>query len=156
MDDGPATPFAPTPDLTSHSLTTTTPQMPQQQAHASYDSTSAVTGNRVAVRLHTPASAAIPQAYMQPAVGSTMAAAEKRQSNPSASPAVPGSNAGQHTMLLPLDRCQCGEAAGSVHRCDGCGRNMHVFCGKPIGPEGYGQSSRCKWCVDQMGLPADV
>ena len=110
--------------MNSNPLTSQTPQMPQQQANASSDSTSAVTGNRVAVRLHTPASAAIPQGYMQPAVGSTMAAAEKRQSNPLASPAVPGSNAGQHTMLLPLDRCQCGEAAGSVHSCDGCGRNM--------------------------------
>ena len=74
--------------------------MPQHQANASSDRHFDVTGNRVAVRLHTPASASNPQGCMQPAVGSTMAAAEKCQSNaPSDSPAVLGSNAGQQASF---------------------------------------------------------
>ena len=93
LQDEPSTPFVPTPAMHSNPLTTTAPQVPQQQANASSDSTSAVTGNKVAARLHAPASAANPQDHMPPAVGSTMAAAEQCQSNaPSDSPAVLGSN----------------------------------------------------------------
>jgi hypothetical protein len=46
-----------------------------------------------------------------------------------------------------IDRCKgCGEEVGGVHACDRCGAFMHIFCGTPIGEEGYGQKVRCPAC----------
>ena len=47
-----------------------------------------------------------------------------------------------------IDGCcrGCGQPCGNVHKCDICGSNMHVFCGLPIGEEGYGQKIRCPPC----------
>jgi hypothetical protein len=45
------------------------------------------------------------------------------------------------------NRCKgCGEEVGGVHACDRCGAAMHIFCGTPIGEEGYGQKVRCPAC----------
>jgi hypothetical protein len=45
------------------------------------------------------------------------------------------------------NRCKgCGEEVGGVHACDRCGAAMHIFCGTPIGEEGYGQKVRCPTC----------
>ncbi len=40
----------------------------------------------------------------------------------------------------------CGKPVGPVHKCDKCNRNMHPFCGRTIGEEGYGSKVRCKKC----------
>ena len=40
----------------------------------------------------------------------------------------------------------CGKNVGPVHKCDRCNRNMHVFCGRTIGEEGYGSCVRCPTC----------
>ena len=46
-----------------------------------------------------------------------------------------------------LSRCGgCGGEVGPVHKCDICKRNMHVFCGRTIGEEGYGAPVRCPKC----------
>ena len=47
-----------------------------------------------------------------------------------------------------LDGCcrGCGQPCGNAHICDICGSNMHVFCGLPIGEEGYGQKISCPPC----------
>ena len=47
-----------------------------------------------------------------------------------------------------IDGCcrGCGQPVGNVHKCDICGSNMHVFCGLPIGEEGYGQKICCPPC----------
>ena len=41
---------------------------------------------------------------------------------------------------------RCGLPVSNIHTCDVCKHNMHVFCGKPIGEEGYGQKIRCTPC----------
>ena len=44
-------------------------------------------------------------------------------------------------------RCAgCGLPVSNIHTCDVCKHNMHVFCGKPIGEEGFGQKIRCTPC----------
>ena len=43
----------------------------------------------------------------------------------------------------------CGKEVGPVHKCDLCNRNMHPFCGRTIGEEGYGSTVRCKECDSQ-------
>jgi hypothetical protein len=40
----------------------------------------------------------------------------------------------------------CGNSVGPVHKCDICKRNMHPFCGRTIGQEGYGSTVRCPEC----------
>ena len=40
----------------------------------------------------------------------------------------------------------CGNQVGPVHKCDVCFRNMHPFCGRTIGEEGYGSTVRCPDC----------
>jgi hypothetical protein len=40
----------------------------------------------------------------------------------------------------------CGKPVGPVHKCDICSRNMHPFCGRTIGEEGYGSAVRCPAC----------
>jgi hypothetical protein len=40
----------------------------------------------------------------------------------------------------------CGRPVGPVHKCDLCKRNMHPFCGRTIGEEGYGSAVRCPNC----------
>ena len=40
----------------------------------------------------------------------------------------------------------CGRVAGPAHKCDICGSNMHPFCGRPIGEEGYRQKICCRYC----------
>jgi hypothetical protein len=40
----------------------------------------------------------------------------------------------------------CGKSVGPVHKCDICERNMHPFCGRTIGEEGYGSAVRCPEC----------
>ena len=52
-----------------------------------------------------------------------------------------------------LDHCDCGQVAGSVHKCDKCGRHMHPFCGEKLGAEGFGQQVRCRRCGGQKGAP---
>jgi hypothetical protein len=41
----------------------------------------------------------------------------------------------------------CGAQVGSVHKCSGCKKNMHGFCGTGVGEEGYGQERTCKHCA---------
>ena len=43
----------------------------------------------------------------------------------------------------------CGQKVGPAHKCDICKRNMHPFCGREIGEEGYGSTVRCKKCDEQ-------
>ena len=44
-------------------------------------------------------------------------------------------------------RCAgCGLPVSNIHTCDVCKHNMHPFCGKPIGEEGFGQKIRCTPC----------
>ena len=43
----------------------------------------------------------------------------------------------------------CGKEAGPVHKCDKCNRNMHPFCGRTIGEEGYGAPVRCPDCDEK-------
>jgi len=40
----------------------------------------------------------------------------------------------------------CGKPVGPVHKCDRCFMNMHPFCGRTIGEEGYGSCVRCPKC----------
>ena len=40
----------------------------------------------------------------------------------------------------------CGLSVSNLHTCDVCKHNMHIFCGKPIGEESYGQKIRCPSC----------
>ena len=40
----------------------------------------------------------------------------------------------------------CGLPVSNIHTCDVCRHNMHVYCGKPIGEERFGQKIRCKPC----------
>jgi len=40
----------------------------------------------------------------------------------------------------------CGKPVGPVHKCDICNKNMHPFCGRTIGEEGYGSKVRCPRC----------
>jgi hypothetical protein len=40
----------------------------------------------------------------------------------------------------------CGGLVGPVHKCDRCNSNMHPFCGRTIGEEGYGSFARCPKC----------
>ena len=40
----------------------------------------------------------------------------------------------------------CGTPVGPVHKCDRCHKNMHTFCGRTIGEEGYGSCVRCPKC----------
>ena len=48
------------------------------------------------------------------------------------------------------DTCRgCGRVCRSSHKCDECGSNMHPFCGRQIGEEGYGQIIRCRICDKQ-------
>ena len=46
------------------------------------------------------------------------------------------------TTLCPV----CKESVGSAHKCTYCSKNMHVFCGRGIGNEGYGQKIICPDC----------
>ena len=48
--------------------------------------------------------------------------------------------------ILPGMCGGCGKPVSSIHTCDVCNHNMHVFCGLPIGDEGYGQKIRCPPC----------
>jgi hypothetical protein len=41
---------------------------------------------------------------------------------------------------------KCGGEVGPVHKCDICKHNMHTWCGRPLGDEGYGQFIRCPKC----------
>jgi hypothetical protein len=41
---------------------------------------------------------------------------------------------------------KCGNPVGPVHKCDVCKKNMHTWCGRPLGEEGYGQFIRCPSC----------
>lgn len=46
-----------------------------------------------------------------------------------------------------LSKCgKCGHEVGPVHKCDICRHNMHTWCGRPLGEEGYGQFIRCPKC----------
>ena len=40
----------------------------------------------------------------------------------------------------------CLKPVGSVHQCDICKCNMHPWCGRKIGEEGFGQPIRCTYC----------
>jgi hypothetical protein len=40
----------------------------------------------------------------------------------------------------------CRQMVGPVHKCDICEQNMHPFCGRTIGEEGYGSAVRCPDC----------
>jgi hypothetical protein len=52
-----------------------------------------------------------------------------------------------------LAKCpECGILVGSVHKCDTCLRNMHGYCGQPMGEEGYGQLRRCTDCVTKKKI----
>lgn len=56
------------------------------------------------------------------------------------------------THVRNLQCCTvCKGPCGTVHCCDVCGKRNHIFCGIPIGDEGYGQPSRCHSC---QPLPA--
>ena len=51
------------------------------------------------------------------------------------------------TSTTGLAKCpECGLLVGPVHKCDTCLRNMHGYCGRPMGEEGYGQLRRCTRC----------
>lgn len=41
---------------------------------------------------------------------------------------------------------ECSLPVSNIHTCDVCKHNMHIFCGKPIGEESYGQKIRCPSC----------
>jgi hypothetical protein len=44
---------------------------------------------------------------------------------------------------------KCLNPVGSVHKCEGCGKQGHVFCfAKLIGEEGFGQKGFCARCMD--------
>ena len=43
----------------------------------------------------------------------------------------------------------CGEETSCIHRCPDCNCGLHVFCGTPVGEEGYGQSSVCPKCQEK-------
>ncbi|KUF82788.1 hypothetical protein AM587_10006334 [Phytophthora nicotianae] len=50
----------------------------------------------------------------------------------------------------------CGESVGSVHRCPTCSCHMHLFCGRPIGDEGFGQSVVCPGCEGSGGASSNT
>lgn len=53
---------------------------------------------------------------------------------------------GSDDDVPPLNCCSCGKEAGDAHKCPTCTRNMHPFCGKGQGEEGYGQEILCRYC----------
>jgi hypothetical protein len=59
----------------------------------------------------------------------------------------------QEKIDYPMQPCGgCGRAVGPVHKCDKCHQNMHPFCGRTIGEEGYGSAVRCPRCDSQPNL----
>ena len=46
----------------------------------------------------------------------------------------------------------CKKPVSNIHTCDICKHNMHVFCGLPIGEEGYGQKIRCEPCQRSVAV----
>jgi hypothetical protein len=68
----------------------------------------------------------------------TSVSTTKRKSVPS------GSGPKDNESLRPCGGC--GKPVGPVHQCDRCQRNMHPFCGRTIGEEGYGSQVRCPKC----------
>lgn len=43
-----------------------------------------------------------------------------------------------------LEQCAvCKDAVDRTHKCPHCLRPVHIFCGKPIGEEGFGQEVLC-------------
>ena len=53
--------------------------------------------------------------------------------------------------IIPGMCAGCKKPVSNIHTCDVCGHNMHVFCGLPIGEEGYGQKIRCVACQQALG-----
>ena len=53
--------------------------------------------------------------------------------------------------IIPGRCAGCKKPVSNIHTCDVCGHNMHVFCGLPIGEEGYGQKIRCVECQQALG-----
>mmetsp|Transcript_118603 Transcript_118603/g.232913 ORF Transcript_118603/g.232913 Transcript_118603/m.232913 type:complete len:602 (-) Transcript_118603:31-1836(-) len=79
--------------------------------------------------------------------------ASKKQKNGSPKKSAKSNALKTSTRSVPqtqddnLDHCGgCGQKVGSVHKCDKCNRNMHPFCGRTIGEEGYGSAVRCPGC----------
>ena len=54
-------------------------------------------------------------------------------------------------LVIPGMCGGCKNAVSNIHTCDICKHNMHVFCGLPIGEEGYGQKIRCVPCQQALG-----
>ena len=54
-------------------------------------------------------------------------------------------------FVLPGMCGGCKNAVSNIHTCDICKHNMHVFCGLPIGEEGYDQKIRCVPCQQALG-----
>ncbi|ETP31669.1 hypothetical protein F442_19487 [Phytophthora nicotianae P10297] len=50
----------------------------------------------------------------------------------------------------------CGESVGSVHRCPTYSCHMHLFCARPIGDEGFGQSVVCPGCEGSGGASSNT
>ena len=40
----------------------------------------------------------------------------------------------------------CEQTVGKAHKCEHCKHFVHIFCGKTIGEEGYGQEVICFVC----------
>ena len=40
----------------------------------------------------------------------------------------------------------CGNEVGPIHKCPDCHVHMHIYCGTPVGEEGFGQAVLCPKC----------
>ena len=56
------------------------------------------------------------------------------------------------TSDVPVYNCAggCGGLVGSAHKCTLCLKNCHIFCGRQVGEEGFGQKVVCNTCKTML------
>jgi hypothetical protein len=63
----------------------------------------------------------------------------------------------QQVLDHGLQPCvECGEYLNGAHRCDTCHLQIHTFCGKDLGEEGYNARRRCTTCQGAPPPPTPV
>lgn len=58
-----------------------------------------------------------------------------------------------NTLDITNGNCHvCFDTVSGSHMCVVCRRSVHVFCGKGVGEEGYGQAVTCYKCLDTSNV----